>query len=340
MPNSILDSLTCQICLTMMEDPRTLPCGHVFCLRCIKTLRNFQRGNDSDAVTLQCPSRCARTKLTREGVNSFPKNFTLNSIIESINQTGVCKTHNDIMGFIDIANGELSCASCVATKILSDSHRSHPVDTPSSLEPELDKRVSDLQMSSIQNFAVAEDTLKSSLTELTTRANAMISRLEAGIKICRQHMNANTDEKKAAEKTIDATFDYLQNVLDNQRKKILSDLAKDLPESTTAHVFDSRFSDIAQCLQSAVKDATALLDNQNISAHRPSIVPFLRFGVNLQMLFTNQLNIACSVIDIAQSESLQWRNHQISIETQNHDVLEKMSFCTFNITSECVEIDF
>ncbi|CAL8326294.1 unnamed protein product [Lota lota] len=70
------EELTCPVCLDVYRDPRLLPCGHNFCLGCLRRLQHqaaSQRGH------LHCPEcreshRCSTTK--------FQKNFKLANIAD------------------------------------------------------------------------------------------------------------------------------------------------------------------------------------------------------------------------------------------------------------------
>ena len=63
---SLLQEITCNICLKLMEDPRTLSCTHVYCYECLKRL--VQR-SQATLGCLQCPE-CRKTVL-------MPSNDTL-----------------------------------------------------------------------------------------------------------------------------------------------------------------------------------------------------------------------------------------------------------------------
>ncbi|RUS18251.1 hypothetical protein BC937DRAFT_88985 [Endogone sp. FLAS-F59071] len=315
MPNSILESVTCQICLTMMEDPRALPCGHVFCLKCVHALYdNIARHSriPLEAVDIQCPNRCTPIKVTKEGIDSFAKIFILNSIIDSINQTGVCQTHNDIMGFIDITNGKLSCADCLAAKIRPEA-------------PSSDHE----SVKSIQSFAVARDTLKSSLTDLITRSKDTIAKLEEGVKALKQGIDEEQKKLNAVEKEINTIFDNIQRKLEDKRRKIQNDLANGIPQLTAARNYVSKLAAMSQCLQGAVSQVPEFLAANNIpTAHQASLVPFLRSGVHLQTVFTRKNNTALNILKSLHSDALSWRHYQISV--QYYDVFST-SFCTFKV---------
>ena len=68
--NSLLE---CSICLETYEDPRNLPCGHTFCLRCIQANAN------------RTCALCNRPwSLPIGGLQGLPKNFVLDSFISTL----------------------------------------------------------------------------------------------------------------------------------------------------------------------------------------------------------------------------------------------------------------
>ena len=65
--------LECSICLQVFQDPRILPCGHTFCLRCVQSTNN------------QLCSLCkSEWSLPTIGLQGLPKNFIADSFITSL----------------------------------------------------------------------------------------------------------------------------------------------------------------------------------------------------------------------------------------------------------------
>ena len=74
--NSLLE---CCICLQVYEDPRNLPCGHTFCLKCIQ-----------DNTSRLCPLCKAVWPIPAIGFHDLPKNFIAKSLIESLPSMSNC----------------------------------------------------------------------------------------------------------------------------------------------------------------------------------------------------------------------------------------------------------
>ena len=74
--NSLLE---CSICLQILQDPRNLPCGHTFCLQCIKKTNN------------RLCSLCKREwSLPANGWQGLPKNFIVENCITSLPSISHC----------------------------------------------------------------------------------------------------------------------------------------------------------------------------------------------------------------------------------------------------------
>ena len=72
-PNSHLE---CSLCLNNFNDPRILPCGHTFCLQCIRKQINISK----QYICGECRQWWNSTP---EGINYLPKNFGLASIVSA-----------------------------------------------------------------------------------------------------------------------------------------------------------------------------------------------------------------------------------------------------------------
>ncbi|XP_065889182.1 E3 ubiquitin-protein ligase TRIM71-like [Dysidea avara] len=73
----IEEEITCSICGDIFTDPKTIPCLHTFCKRCIE--RSIE-SNKKMAVIVCCP--LCRTPLPQDGIASIPTNFTICRLVE------------------------------------------------------------------------------------------------------------------------------------------------------------------------------------------------------------------------------------------------------------------
>jgi len=75
-----LDELAeCPICAEVYTDPRVLPCGHTFCLKCI---RKYIEEKESKKEELVCPMCRTKFTLPGSGVGDLPKNFFVNNFLQ------------------------------------------------------------------------------------------------------------------------------------------------------------------------------------------------------------------------------------------------------------------
>ena len=73
----IEEEITCSICGDLFTDPKTIPCLHTFCKRCIE--RSIE-SNKKMAAIVCCP--LCRAPLPRDEMASIPTNFTINRLVE------------------------------------------------------------------------------------------------------------------------------------------------------------------------------------------------------------------------------------------------------------------
>ena len=77
--SSLGDQLNCAVCLERFTDPRTLPCHHSFCLRCLHGVPH-QQGEDH--VLIKCPTCRKSSQLPEGGTDQLPKAFLINNLLE------------------------------------------------------------------------------------------------------------------------------------------------------------------------------------------------------------------------------------------------------------------
>lgn len=75
-PQWIQESLTCPIHLDLFEDPRCLPCGHIYCCGCLQQLLKDN--------TLKCPLCRTNFVLSSSGCSDLPQIFVIERLIKNI----------------------------------------------------------------------------------------------------------------------------------------------------------------------------------------------------------------------------------------------------------------
>jgi len=90
---SITTSLaTCPICLDICDNPKSLPCLHAFCLKCLQKLCI----DKSPGARVSCPKCRKKFQIPPDGVDGFPHHFIVQQLVEVTHQRGnSCDKHKD-----------------------------------------------------------------------------------------------------------------------------------------------------------------------------------------------------------------------------------------------------
>ena len=143
--SSLKGILECSVCLDKYEDPRILPCHHVFCKTCIDGLPTVQENQNG----LKCPA--CRKIASLDGImnRSFPPAFHINNLLdlpldeqEQEDLDLSCPMHKKPLDFFCEKCLELICTDCV--------QRSHQNHVCKSVPEAIPKQKSILQSQSEQ----------------------------------------------------------------------------------------------------------------------------------------------------------------------------------------------
>ncbi|XP_060772261.1 probable E3 ubiquitin-protein ligase MID2 isoform X2 [Neoarius graeffei] len=99
------DQYNCSVCLDLMKDPVTIPCGHSYCMSCIEAY-----WSQDQIGTTRCP-QCRHEFPTRPALN---KNTMLAEILEDL-RTTTSQSSRPTLAFAH--RGEVECDFCTGVKL-------------------------------------------------------------------------------------------------------------------------------------------------------------------------------------------------------------------------------
>ena len=76
--NDLTDLTTCPICLELFDNPKSLPCLHAFCLKCLQEY--FKDKNPSDEA--QCPTCRKKFQIPSDGLDGLQHHFFIQQLVD------------------------------------------------------------------------------------------------------------------------------------------------------------------------------------------------------------------------------------------------------------------
>uniref|UniRef100_A0A3B3CVP8 Tripartite motif-containing protein 16-like n=1 Tax=Oryzias melastigma TaxID=30732 RepID=A0A3B3CVP8_ORYME len=158
-------NFSCSICLDLLKDPVTVPCGHSYCMSCIQNYwdKEDERGSHS------CP-QCRRTFSPRPVLE---KNIMLAELVEELKKTelrsglyylvgpsgnlhqNVCSLHDEVMKIFCRTDQRCICYLC-----LMDEHKNHETVSAAAEFTEKQKKLGETRLEVQQRIESREKDMK------------------------------------------------------------------------------------------------------------------------------------------------------------------------------------
>ncbi|CAI5666269.1 unnamed protein product [Oreochromis niloticus] len=100
------DKLCCSICLDLLKDPVTIPCGHSYCMNCVKSYWD----EEDQKETHSCP-QCRQTFTPRP---ALVRNTVIADLVEETKKTGLQTAKADLC---HAEHEDVTCDFCTETKL-------------------------------------------------------------------------------------------------------------------------------------------------------------------------------------------------------------------------------
>ena len=105
------DITECSVCSEHFTDPRSLPCIHTFCLKCLESYsKDKQPGNP-----IPCPVCRKEFTIPDDGVSALPKNFFLVKML-NITSMSKCQNQDSFCELCDIEHKRTATTYCIETQ--------------------------------------------------------------------------------------------------------------------------------------------------------------------------------------------------------------------------------
>jgi hypothetical protein len=118
--------LECSVCYHMFTDPRMLPCGHTFCLKC---LQDIVKAAASKSDKIPCPTCRAEFQVGSQNLQDLPKNFTVAQLISSLPAASQCvnDSQHDSAQHVCLDCWDALCDTCSKVHTMTKLTKTHTV---------------------------------------------------------------------------------------------------------------------------------------------------------------------------------------------------------------------
>jgi len=272
--------VTCPMCLNVFDSPRSLPCNHCFCLKCIK---NYCKDKVPASRPL-CPLCKQNFEVPSSGVDDLPRNNHLERLVDcrksshwlhsgdknvdsveakalSRRLSGIyCNKHSDRLTTTHCFNcQENLCSSCSDT-----CHKNHTLKSIETLAAELKRQIE----ADIKDVLSRTTDIRSEAERLKTEREKLIEDLGAQVTVVKQK---GEELKFMIDRKVEELMQELENIKRDSLNSAQAAESRLQQASDTAHSYceyskeiqtQGRPHDVVRYADAIHAQATDLLENE------------------------------------------------------------------------------
>ena len=310
--------ITCPLCLDIYKEPKKLPCDHVYCKECLKSLAECAAN-----ATISCPECRFITQPLYNDVSNFPTAFRVNRLIQAYHQVQVkappvpavrtkikqpprcpikdinCKHHTTqpLVFYCESCQKSL-CPDCVT---MTQEHANHKYGFFKEVAPKYRKNL----LSEYANVKTQEIAISASLKELVDAENSVVShtgKCQSDIDHAFDGMFSVLEACKLAMKD-EATEHYrsLAAIFGSKKQQLkkVEDELKEVSSSVIASVQDNdqHFMEKVQSIMIQIKNLSKKAETIPLKVIEPQLLTAQAVSTDIVVRYFKTLcslhNLAC-----------------------------------------------
>ena len=321
------DEITCPLCLGIYEEPKILPCQHIYCQDCLEGLAGRSRNG-----TVACPECRSVAQIPGNNVSTFPTAFHINRLKEVYEAMAVpagesyhCQEHQaQALDLYCETCQQLVCRDCIIANCQPGGHRHGYVSkvTPAHREAVL-KTLEPAELLSSQIAALCKQasSTKSQIVEQGASLSQEINRsIDVLISILEQQRQALLQRTEEITRSKVAAISAQEGQL-----RAANDELTEIVESTKRAVEHDSDKEFLLHKQKTVRKIKAATEKWIDTAQEPCIDEPIAVGVTsppqLTALCKNSCIVCCKTADPA----------RCTMSTETLCEAETGKLCTFTV---------
>ena len=280
------EEITCPICLEIYEEPKVLPCLHIYCKEC---LRKLVRKSGNQTVT--CPECRSVAQILDDNLQTAHPIQRLKEIYETMlqaSQTSICTSHQNQPAGHYCKNCEKKvCRCCILAQCQRKGHIYDCIGTVAT-------EYRETMFGNLASTKQLQMQVSTALTKVTKIKNQI------------------REQKDTLTRDISSTFDRMIDVLQDKRQKLLQNLSEITEEKEQIiglqeQQLQAAEAELTQFVESTMQTIAAASDERILSHKQETIADINEVTHRLSQISqspADKPNVAMSVTNIDKLRTL------------------------------------